>query len=223
VAVAERTETRARSATRTSGITVVAGLLLIGAILLNLGQFRAGDRHTDNNFDAAYRNDTSDITELVITECEWCRDRYAVHLALRVVAPGSTVIVPASSPYAATPYDQGVLAQRLYSLGLTGSVEWAGYRQPASLLAGLDPAPFVLARGPGGERGAPWAIAVADPPATDPDHFLDDALRAGDHEDPGGRPREFVLLQWPAAEGDPRDLLLETSLLPGSVREELAR
>jgi hypothetical protein len=210
---------------RASGVGLIATLLLVGAILVNLAQFRDGDRSADDNFDAIHRNDTADITELVYAECEWCRDRYSIHLALRVIAPGSTVIVPADNPNAGTSYDAGVLAQRLYSLGLVERVDFIAARD---LPTGIDPGPYVLASGPGGERGAPWAVAVAPPPrpqpAADPEGYLEAALRAGEHRDPDRPAREFVLLQWPdPAVDDPRDLLLETSLLADPVREELTR
>ena len=100
------------------------------AIVVNVAQFRTSDRDTDDNFDAIHPNGTADITKLVYNECAWCRDRYVIHLALRVVAPGSTVIVPASSPYRDDRYIADVLGQRLYSLGLVADIEWVSYRRP---------------------------------------------------------------------------------------------
>lgn len=174
-------------------------LLLAGAILVNLGQFRAVDQQTIDNFDAVHRNDTADLFELSQRECQWCRDRYALHLALGATAPGSTVIVPASSPYAASRNRRESLTLRLYALGRVTGIEWVSYRQAPGLLSatGLDPSPHVTASGPGGEKGAPWALAP-DPSGQDPH-------------------RRFVLLQW-----DGRDLLLEASLLPHGVPAELA-
>lgn len=215
--------------TRRHGRAVLIAALLI-AIAVNVIQFRASDRDPDDNFDALHRNSTADITELVYDECVSCRDRYALHLALRVIAPGSTVLVPASSPYVHSRYTWGVLRQRLYALGLVANVKRVSYRQTRDALAGVNLDPCIVASGPGGARGAPWAVAVAPPlppgQGTDPDQFLAAALRAGEHRDPHARPREFVLLEGPSPVGSAssyEDLLLETALLPGPIRDELAR
>jgi len=178
----------------------LAVLLLVAAILVNLVQFRAVDQHTIDNFDAVHRNDTPDLFALSQRECQWCRDRYSLHLALGAAAPGSTVIVPASSPYAGSRNQRESLTLRLYAIGRVAGIDWVDYRQAPRLLSetGFDPNRYVTASGPGGEKGAPWALAV-DPSSA-------------------ARDREFVLLQW-----QDQDLLLEASLLPGDVRGELAR
>jgi hypothetical protein len=202
-------------------------VLLVAATLVNVVQFRAIDQHTIDNFDAVHRNDTADLFELSYRECRWCRDRYGLHLALRAIAPGSTVIVPASSRYAASRNQREALTLRLYALGGVTGIEWVDYRQGSQLLSvtGLDPSRYVIASGSGGEKGAPWALAVDLPSReVDRDRFLEDALRDGAHRR-SGQPREFILLQWdaPGEDSSYQDLLLETSLLPGSIRGELAR
>jgi hypothetical protein len=189
---------------------LLALLLLAVAIVVNVAQFRYIDDTTIDSFDAVHRNDTADVVELAQRECAWCRDRYAMHLAVAATAPGSRVIVPASSPYAASRYLAEELNLRFHSYGRVGEVEWVAYQEPPGLLAagsGLDPGRYVVASGPGGAKGAPWALA------------LDPAGSAG--------PRELVLLRWGSPPEGSRyayqDLLIETSLLPGPVREGLAR
>jgi hypothetical protein len=206
---------------------VVAVLLLVAAVLVNVVQFRAIDaRNGTDSFDAVHRFGTGDLTELQITLCETCQDRYGLHLSLYMVAPGSHVIVPRSGPYGASRYLTDLLDNRLYSLGRVESVEWVD-DQPAEL--GVDPRPYIVASGPGGSRGAPWALAVQSPPApdADPDGFLVRGLQEGRHRNPDGPPREFVLLRWsvprPGSDREYQDLLLETSLLPAPAREELHR
>lgn len=207
------------------GSVAVAALLVV-AILVNVGQFRSIDRNTIDNFAAVHRSDTADIIALSYRECDWCRDRFALHLALGEVAPGSTVLIPVPSRYASRRYTAEEFALRLYTFGAAARVHRVRTDATALLVdrasltpvgyavaaargddPGFDPTPYVVASGPGGAKGAPWALAV-DPSPPGPD-------------------REFAVLDWPTAETesgyDHLDLMVETSLLPGAVRAELAR
>lgn len=209
--------------------SLLAVLLLTAVVAVNLAQFRSIDQATVDSFDAVHRNGTADIVELSYQECGWCRDRYGMHLALGMLAPGSTVVVPASSRYAASPASVGELTLRLTAYGRVGGVEWVPYQQPPALLSTTDVRGSVVASGPGGAKGAPWALALAPPVpdgagTTDPDGYVARALAAGEHRDPAGAPRQFVLLEWDAArDGQNPDLLIDTSLLPPAVRAELVR
>lgn len=221
------------SASARTGRALVAVMVLVGAIMINLVQFREIDRNTVNFFDAVHRSGTADIMEQGYRQCAYCRDRYGLHLAIQVVAPGSTVFVPDSSPYGESRYLAQEFTLRLYSLGRVGQVEWVDYEPPEDLLTGgLDPTRFVIASGPGGRVGAPWALALDTPvpdlaTTPDPDQFLVEALQAGEHRNSGRPPREFIVLQWmvarPDSNRDYQDLVLETSLLPEPVRQGLIR
>jgi hypothetical protein len=191
-------------------------LLLILAAVPNLLLFRGVDNRVDHNFAAVHRNETADLTELAYTECKNCRDRYGMHLALYVVAPGSRVVLPRTGPYGASRHLTNQVTERLYALARVSTVEWVD-EAPALT---VDPRPYILASGPGGERGAPWALAVRSPTGVvggtaNPDGFLAQALRDGRHHHPDGLPRDLVLLAWPEPRGDYayQDLLIERSLL----------
>jgi hypothetical protein len=197
--------------TRTGAVLLVM-LLLAAAALVNLVEFREVDTRTGDSFDAIRRNHTADLTELVMVDCDICQQRYGLHLALVMVAPGSRVIVPRSGPYGESQYLTDLVSNRLYALGRVSSVEWVDDLPPLQ----VDPRPYIVASGPGGRRGAPWALAVQSPPSpADPEGFLERGLREGWHRHPDGRSREFVLLEWRVARGDYdyQDLLIETSLL----------
>lgn len=222
------------------------GALLVAAILVNAVQFRSVDAAADSGEQAIHIGDTSDLPTMAYRECDWCRDRYAIHIALAAIAPGSRVIVAPSDPYLLpSPYDTGADAAeevtvRLLTFGEAGEVDWLdgdGWAQdPAAphLVAGVDPSRFIVASGPGGLKGPPWAIAV-DPdrripgqPA-DSDQFLDRALTGG--VGPAGHPGEFLLVRWYSPRYHScyfddfcygyQNLLLETALLNERVRRSL--
>lgn len=224
---------RASAAHRASLLVAVP---LVAAILLNLVQFRAIDENTVDSFDAVHRNETADLLDISYRECAWCRDRYGLHLALGVVAPGATVLIPAPGPHADNRYDAEEFTLRLYAFAGVATVRQVPYEGAGRLLAtdggaGLDPTPFLVARGEGGAKGPPWAVA-ADParrplagPAGDPDSFLPGALALPDaFGTPGG---EFLILRWhqprPGSGYEYQDIAVETSLLPDRIRAELAR
>lgn len=198
-----------------SGAVLLLMLLLAGAALVNLIEFRLiDDTRTGDSFDAIRRHHTADLTQLVIVDCDICQQRYGLHLALYLVAPGSRVTVPRSGPHGESQHQTDLVNNRLYALGRASSVEWVDGLPQLQ----VDPRPYIVASGPGGGRGAPWALAVQSPPApADPEGFLERSLREGRHHHPEGRPREFVLLEWrvPRGDHDYQDLLIETSLLPG--------
>lgn len=238
------------SASRLVGhrLPLLLGALLVAAILVNAAQFRAVDAAAGPGEKAVYTGETADLAVMAYRECDWCRDRYAIHIALAAIAPGSRVIVAPSDPYLLpSPYDSGADATeeatvRLLTFGRAGEVDWLdgdGWAQDPDaprLVAGVDPVPFIAASGPGGQKGAPWAIAVdPDRPVpgrpANPDHFLGRALAGGEFRDPAGEPGEFVLLRWYSPRYDHcyatgfcysyQDLLLETTLLADRLRGAL--
>jgi hypothetical protein len=208
---------------------LLAVILLVGAIIINIAQFRGIDEGTIRNFKALQRNPAADILDLGYRQCPYCRDRYGLHLALQVAAPGSTVFVSDAGPYGASRYLTEEFTLRLYALGRVERVEWVDFQLDPRLLSPDDLDEHVVASGPGGERGAPWLLAVDAPlsglPVGDPDRFLRQALQDGEHRGNERPAREFVVLEWPTPrEGSDdahQDLVLETSLLPASVRGEL--
>lgn len=217
--------------------------LLVTAVAVNAVQFRAVDAAAGHGRDAIDPGQTADLAVIAYRECGWCRDRYAIHIALHALAPGSSVTVAPSDPYLLpSPYDRAEDAAeevtvRLLTFGGAARVDWLADDDWAQdpdaprLVAGIDPAPFVVASGPGGQKGAPWAIAVdpdrrvpgapdvprapgvPGPPGApgapggpdNPDHFLPRALAAGEHrQGPGAHaePGEFVLVRWYAPRYD---------------------
>jgi hypothetical protein len=227
---------------------LLLGAVLVAAIAVNAVQFPAVEAAAGHGRDAVAPGETADLAAIAYRECDWCRDRYALHIALAAVAPGSRVIVAPSDPYLLpSPYDRAEdaaeeITVRLLTFGGAREVDWLdgdGWaRDPEAprLVAGVDPVPFITASGPGGQKGAPWAIAVdpdrrvPDLPAN-PDHFVGHALAHGEHVDSTGQAGEFVLVRWYSprygycyATGfcySYQDLLLETSLLPAHLRGSL--
>jgi hypothetical protein len=217
-------------------VPLLVALPLVVAILFNLVQFRAIDENTVDSFDAVHRNETADILHISYRTCAWCRDRYGLHLTLGVVAPGATVLIPTPGPHVDNRYNAEEFTLRLYAFAGVASVRRVPYEDTGRLLAtdsgpGLDPTPFLIARGEGGAKGPPWAVAV-DPvrmaslgPTGDPDRFLPGALSRPDAAGlPGG---EFLVLRWnqprPGSDYSYQDIAVETTLLPDGVRAELAR
>lgn len=209
---------------------------MVVAIVANAVEFRRVDQGTVEWFRAIYRYPTADLHEITYTSsCDSCRQRYGLHLALRAIAPGSRVLVDRSGPYGESRYLTEEFELRLSSFGGVGSIEWVDAAAVTALLppndpgpAGLDPTPYIVASGPGGDFAAPWALAVGPDAGVDrdgdPDEFVADALRAGEHRERSASPREFIVLRWEVPRGqrhDYQDLVLDTSLLPASLRAEL--
>lgn len=221
--------------------SIVFGVLIVAAIVFNLAQFRGIDRYSPDNFDALRRESTSDLLQISYRDCAMCRDRYGLHLALSLTAPGATVIVPTPNPYARDREVKQELAVRLVALGQAADVRWVPLPATVASLAapsGFDPTPYVVASGPPGAYGARWVLAV-DPsrrPSAvaqgDPGTYVDRGLAAEAAGHPpatpdSGQDRTFVLLRWHA--GDRRsvysgeDVLVEIGLLPPALRTELLR
>jgi hypothetical protein len=225
---------------RPDKVTVFAALI-VAAILLNVVQFRAIDRLSPPNFQAVRRDTTGDMITITYRECDWCQSRYGLHMALGFVAPGATVIVPTPSPYDRTRELREELTDRLVVFGKVADIRWVSFPDAGAVLVstasptGFDPSPYIIGHGPGGAKGLPWVLAV-DPavgplgPAVtgaDPDSLVDNALDVAARGESRGtaRHRTFVLLQWntqrPGADTKVQDVVVESSLLPVSVRTEL--
>ena len=216
--------------------TLFAVLLLL-AIVVNVVQFPGIEQQPYPEMRALARSDTSDLTAVMYRECAWCRERFGVHLSLGVVAPGARVIIPSPTPILTSPEGEETAA-RLRLFGRASEVDFVPY--DASGLPGIDPMPYVMSSGDGGARGAPWLLAV-DPrylPASgiqDPDNYLFDRI-TGEGPKSSGETRTFVLFRWNQPRpGHPRpieflefqytyqDLLIEASLLPADIRQELIK
>lgn len=208
---------------------LVFAVLLGVAILVNTVQFRSIDENTSAHFAALHRYGTGDIVEIGYDSYGNFGEMYALYLTLAEIAPGSRVVI--LGPGRLTRHE---FVTRLYGFGEVAGIERVEDADLVERLtpgSGFDPTPFVVARGKGGDKGPPWAVAVGapDPRPTgmrDPDSFLAEVL-AG--ERPGtarGPAREFLLMEWwqpvAGAGWDRQDLLVEIPLLPADVREELA-
>jgi hypothetical protein len=205
-------------------------VLVVAAVAVNLAQFRGIDRERFREFEAVGRYETSDVARIAYENGGWHRQRYGLYLGLGTLAPGATVYIPTPSGFADDRKIADETESRLRVFGRAGRVEWV----PAPAVAagtGFDPRPFVVASGVGGARGAPWALAV-DPalprpagPAS-PDDYLK-RIVTGEGARGSAGARTFALIRWPVArEGEDHDyqeLLVETALLPASLRAELPR
>jgi len=215
-------------------------VLLLLAIVVNVVQFPGIEQQPYPEMRALERTSTSDLTAILYRDCPWCRQRYGIHLSLGVVAPGARVIIPTPSPIGTGLEVEEVneTGARLRIFGRASNVEFVPY--DGDQLPGIDPMPYVISSGDGGIRGAPWLLAV-DPrylPAggvQDPDTYLLDRI-TGEGPKVSGETRTFVLLRWDHPRpGHPRpieyvpfmftyqDLLIEASLLPADVRQELIK
>lgn len=204
--------------------------LMVAAVAVNVVQFRGIDRERFREFEAVGRYNTSDVARIAFENGGWHRQRYGLYLGLGTLAPGATVYIPTPSGFAEDREVADETASRLRVFGRAGRVVW----QPAPALAagtGFDPRPYIVASGVGGARGAPWALAV-DParprpegPA-EPDDYLK-SIVTGEGPRTSAEVRTFALIRWPVPrEGEDYDyqnLLIETVLLPESLRSELPR
>jgi hypothetical protein len=205
-------------------------VLLVAAVAVNLVQFRGIDRERFREFEAVGRYETSDVARIAYENGGWHRQRYGLYLGLGTLAPGATVYIPTPSGFADDRKVADETATRLRVFGRAGRIVWV----PAPAVAagtGFDPKPYVVASGVGGARGAPWALAV-DPrwarpegPA-DPDEYLK-RIVTGEGPRRSAETRTFALIRWPVPrDGESyayQDLLVETELLPDSLRSELIR
>ncbi|MDQ7906255.1 hypothetical protein RB614_17215 [Phytohabitans sp. ZYX-F-186] len=203
---------------------------LIAAIAVNVFQFRAIDRERYYEFRAVGTYPTDDLARITFGNGGWHRQRYGLYQGLGTLAPGATVYIPTPGPYDAERQVADETASRLRVFGRVGRLVWVA-APTAAAGPGFDPTPYVVATGVGGARGAPWALAV-DParprpkgPA-DPNFYLR-PLVTSEGPRTSGADRAFALIRWPQAregeEYDYQELLVETTLLPPAVRDELTR
>jgi hypothetical protein len=208
--------------------TAILTTLLAGAIVVNIVQFPGIERGRFREMQAIGRYDTADIAAFTYRTCGWCRQRYGLYLALGTLAPGARVIIPTPSAYTADRGTSDEIASRLRAFGRVGSIAWA--RSDAAAGPGIDPTQYVLVSGNGGTKGAPWLFAV-DPrfrPAggvPDPDRYLN-GIVTGEGPARAAVAREFALIRWARPRTGStyayQELLVETSLLPETLRKGLA-
>jgi hypothetical protein len=182
------------------------------AVVINVAQFRAVDAGAAPGFAALERNQSGDFIEVMDHDCGGCRELFGIYFALRDIAPDATIIIPRGQIYDLTRYRAEEAGMKFHSLGEVVGVEWIQYEDVSRFLTPegtFDPSPDVVASGPGGRRGAPWAIAVDS------------------QQPPTVATREFLLVQWyqplEGSQYDYQDLLVETSLLPTDVRTRLGQ
>lgn len=220
--------------TRLRGMPLIFAVLLGAAILLNVIQFSSIEDRAASGFAALERNRAGYMVTVVNDRCGGCQELFGLFFALRPIAPEAHVVVPLDQGYDLTRYRTEELGMKFRSYGGAATVEWVRFDSAAVTLAPagpFDPAPYIIASGKGGRRGAPWAIAVSggDESADhdDPDGYLTRTLSASGPSTPStGAARRFVLLRWgqprPNSDYDYQDLLVETSLLPGVAQAGLA-
>jgi hypothetical protein len=203
-------------------------MLAVIAVGVNLVQFPGIERSTPQNVRAFYRPGTGDLLELMFRDCAGrCVQRYGLQMSLGLLAPGSRVYIPSPTPIMPDPDAAEEFLAELRGFGAVARVDFVEADVADSVLAAVDPTPFLVARGGGGEFGPAWAIAVSPgtAPATgDPYAFLRDAAVNGPPA--AAPPREFVVVRWvrdTVARDRLLDLAVETSLLPAEIRASLPR
>src|SRR4029079_180359 len=75
---------------------------------------------------------SGDMITIAYRECDWCADRYGLHMALGFAAPGATVIVPTPSPYTKTRELREEINARLIVFGKVAAVHWVPYPDAAA-------------------------------------------------------------------------------------------
>lgn len=206
----------------------VFGTILVAAIAVNVIQFRSIDEEARHNYTAIHQYETDDFIEIGVYGSRALRDLYGLHFALALLAPHSTVITSQDTPYTSDEF-----GTRIHGFGRVKElvvVPGDGALLELAEAASFDPGPHIVASGEGGQRGAPWAVAVdmtdGEVGAPDaPERFLRRAVRDGTRlSEPPGDPRRFALLQWPMVDDESghgyMDLLVEMSLLPQELRTE---
>ena len=169
-------------------------VLLACAALVNVVQFPGIERDAPAHWRSISRYDSGDLPDIALRlgNPDNVRQRFGLALSLAEIAPDAELIVADSLRMSRT-RARGLLM----GLGRVSRIDEVDY-DPISFLAEVDPAPFVVARGEGGDRGDPYAIAVAD-----------------------GAPARFVWLQRESDDGDLVDVLVDERLLPAGALEGL--
>jgi len=210
------------------GRTALVAALVVGAIVTNVVQWPSVEQMFQPEMEAIGRSNSSDIAATSYLRCAWCRQRYGLHTALGVIAPGARVIIATPSAYAPDRETADEISSRLRVFGRVDSIVWV--RSDVALESGFDPTPYVIVSGDGGTKGGPWALAVdpkAIPPGGghNPDEYLNEIV-TGEGPARSDTVREFVLIRWQKARPHSsyryQELLVETSLLPASVRNGLS-
>lgn len=191
--------------------------LLAGVVAGNVVTFESIE--SSARYDPLLRFPSDNIILLGHEGSRTVRDRIGPYVALAEIAPGSVVAIPQDGLQRSA--NARVLLSGFGHVSRIDEVPEGVVRRLLSANPEFDPEPYIVARGPGGVRGTPWAIAVADLPgdAGDPDGFLTRALAVGPERPPTGAmpARQFLLLPWPGplrtSDGGPTVLFLDTALL----------
>ncbi|MBN2177396.1 MAG: hypothetical protein JW722_07045 [Demequinaceae bacterium] len=187
-----------------AGLVLLAGVSLLAVV--NVAQFSTVEGRGSVFFSAVHHRENADILAEMRDEDASSSSRYALFLALEDVAPGSVILIAED--------DSGGeewFAGRLYAFGGVQDVERVE-GNALDLLGGVDPTPFIVADGPGGPRGEPWAIAMeSGDVVTDPSGSFSGEASA--HPD-SIEVRTFLAVRWPAdTEEGYRRLLIDVGLL----------
>lgn len=200
----------------------LAAAILSALVVLNLVQYPRLEGNNRGGWDVWVDRPHGDLVRLTLGPGSNAHSRYSIALALRALAPGSTVIVPVEGG--------GVVgrAEERF-LGFGGADE---YRETEAAIeidwVDVDAHGYVAGSDVEGSRGAGWEI-ILDPEsapvlATDEGGEVIQAYREGGFDAvTSGPARTFVLVSRPAAgEYGYINVLIETSLLTDDQREAIA-
>lgn len=178
-------------------VSLLAAVVVVNAV--NFVQEEAKGRSP--RIEALSRMATDDLLQLSFHN-QNMSTRYGMYFSLSQIAPGSTVVIASEAHDERARYEA-----RLYQVSEVSDVVISD-ASGVDALRGMDVRPYVVASGPGGFGGAPWAIAVAEPETAGgnpqaPDDFSSEQMFAAPEDRvPAGPPREFLMLEWPEARQD---------------------
>ena len=191
------------------GRGLVVGMLLL--VTIGLVQYVSLDQRAGLYFSAFHHRTTGDILKIAWAQDQNSSSRFSAFFALAHLAPGSTILIADKGSG-----NDDYFVERLFAFGDVAHVRHV-HGDALAAISGFDPLDDAIARGPGGFRGAPWAIAI---PGADwrsiPRTYLERMYR-GDSV-VTIEPRTFLIVQVPdpsvGGGWDYRWEFVDTALLP---------
>lgn len=185
---------------------------------INIVEFHSLEARGPSSFDLKSR-DHADILRWSMAPGGNAWSRYSIDVALSLLAPGSTIVIPATGAG-----EQGRLEQRLFGFGDAARVVDGSPVEAPDPELGLPEHGYVAASGDLGNRGASWTIVFDDrnPPFVAMPQRNEYVLRfaaMGAEAVPRGGPRRLVLASAPRDdEYGFENVLIEASLVerPGA-------
>lgn len=206
--------------------------LIIAAIVINIVQFRAIDEQANANYRALHIYEMGDLGEIGVSNSLNVRRHFATWLALGQVAPNSTIIIPSNHGFFDKSYNTDNAISRIIGLGQATTIKRVDI-DISDAISGLDVKPHVVAFGEDMRPNAPMFVVAMD-------YDRNVALRSIGNDfiqisraTPIKTNTTFVLTHWEdveapfllrhvgQAEAFRYTLLIETSLLPKDLQEEL--